>query len=124
MATTYQLQCRYSGSDGWHTFNAHSKYDLIESKEKAIELLKDAKEFHRNREIKWVEYRIVEIKYTIETVYKDRIGKWTLTVGDLAAYEKKHGTESAIGFLLLTGPDRFEGDYDKALRMLEEREEK
>lgn len=50
--------------------------------------------------------------------------KWTLTVTDLAAYEKKCGTESAIGLLLLTGPDRFDGDYDKTLAMLEEREEK
>lgn len=49
--------------------------------------------------------------------------EWTLTVTDLAAYEKKCGTESAIGLLLLVGPDRFEADYDIALGMLEERRE-
>lgn len=41
--------------------------------------------------------------------------EWTLTVAELEDYERECGTAAAASLLLLTPPDRFEGDYEETL---------
>lgn len=43
-----------------------------------------------------------------------------MTKAELNEYWVKCGTEAAINMLLLVGPDKFDGDYDKTMRELEE----
>lgn len=74
MKKVYQVRFRARRTSG--IMNAHNnKYDVFETKEDAIEALKDFKKFHRETYFKneWVEYTIVEIEYRETNVYKDRI---------------------------------------------------
>lgn len=44
--------------------------------------------------------------------------EWTLTVAELEDYERECGTAAAASLLLLTPPDRFEGNYEETFARL------
>lgn len=44
--------------------------------------------------------------------------EWTLTVAELEDYEQECGAAAAASLLLITPPDRFEGDYEETFERL------
>lgn len=46
------------------------------------------------------------------------LGEWMLTVAELEDYERECGTAAAASLLLLTPPDRFEGNYEATFARL------
>lgn len=54
-----------------------------------------------------------DLKTKVELL--EGIAWYTLTPAELEAHEQECGAKSAMGLLLLCPPDRFAGDYDRAM---------
>ena len=69
MNTVYQMQFRCSIITDWTAYNHHHKYDVVDTLEKAKEIMRDAKEWHKQLDPKCAyEYRIIKISYDCEEI--------------------------------------------------------
>lgn len=46
------------------------------------------------------------------------LGEWMLTVAELEDYARRYGAAAAASLLLLTPPEKFEGDYEATFERL------
>lgn len=67
MNTVYQVQFRWMFHE-WEAFNHHNKYDIVYTLKETEEILKRAKEWHKELKLKNCEYRIIKITYETEVM--------------------------------------------------------